>query len=148
VPPTKEDRRALVPSPKSVVAHLDQFVIRQEVSKRRLALSVSNHFKRAVDTWVADHPSVTDPDLRVVRIEKSNILLIGPSDSEKPHLVRTLASCLNVPSVIRDEPTTHRSRRSSGRVGNDREAAGSGTARSAPAGARCVFSPKVTYTFF
>jgi ATP-dependent protease Clp ATPase subunit len=61
VPPSKAERLAIVPSPKSVVVHLAQFVIRQEVAKRRIALGVSNHFKRVVDTWVADDPLVTDP---------------------------------------------------------------------------------------
>jgi ATP-dependent Clp protease ATP-binding subunit ClpX len=102
VPPSKEARLALVPSPKSVVAHLDQFVIGQEVAKRRIAVGVSNHFKRVVDAWVADDAIVTDPDLLHVRIEKSNILLIGPSGSGKTYLVKSLASYLNVPLVVGD----------------------------------------------
>jgi ATP-dependent Clp protease ATP-binding subunit ClpX len=65
-------------------------------------VGVSNHFKRVVDTWVADDPLVTDADLRYVRIEKSNILLIGPSGSGKTYLVKSLASYLNVPLVIGD----------------------------------------------
>jgi ATP-dependent protease Clp ATPase subunit len=64
VPPSKEERIALVPSPKSVVAHLDQFVIGLEVAKRRVALGVSNHFKRVVDTWVANDLILTDPNLK------------------------------------------------------------------------------------
>ena len=90
--------------PKSLVAHLDQFVIGQDIAKRRLALGVSNHFKRLVDTWDrgAPDPIVTDADLRDVVVEKSNILLIGPSGSGKTHLVKSLASCLNVPLVIGD----------------------------------------------
>jgi ATP-dependent Clp protease ATP-binding subunit ClpX len=63
---------------------------------------VSNHFKRVVDTWVADDSIVSDPDLRAVRIEKSNILLIGPSGSGKSYLVKSLASYLKVPLVIGD----------------------------------------------
>jgi hypothetical protein len=63
VPPSKSERLALVPSPTSVVAHLDKSVIGQNVAKRRLALGVSNHFKRVVDTRVADDPIVTDPEL-------------------------------------------------------------------------------------
>src|SRR5208337_1688761 len=84
--------------------HLDQFVIGQAIAKRRLALGVSNHFKRIVDTWDRDAPDpiVADPDLHNVRIEKSNILLIGPSGSGKTHLVKSLASYLNVPLVIGD----------------------------------------------
>jgi ATP-dependent Clp protease ATP-binding subunit ClpX len=68
VPPSKEERRALVPSPKSVVVHLDRFVIGQHIAKRRLALGVTNHFKRVADSWVADDPLVTDSDLCDVRI--------------------------------------------------------------------------------
>ncbi len=62
VPPSKEERLALVPSSKSV-SYLGQFVIGQNIAKRRLALGVSNHFKRVIDTWVADDPIVTDPNL-------------------------------------------------------------------------------------
>ncbi len=95
---------ASIPAPKSLVAHLDQFVIGQDIAKRRLALGVSNHFKRIVDTWDRDAPDpiIADPDLHNVRIEKSNILLIGPSGSGKIHLVKSLASYLNVPLVIGD----------------------------------------------
>jgi len=102
--PSKEARLASIPSPKTLVAHLDQFVIGQDIAKRRLALGVSNHFKRLVDTWErgAPDPIIADPDLHNVRIEKSNILLIGPSGSGKTHLVRSLASYLNVPLVIGD----------------------------------------------
>ena len=102
--PSKEALLASIPSPKTLVAHLDQFVIGQDIAKRRLALGVSNHFKRLVDAWDRDAPDpiVADPDLHNVRIEKSNILLIGPSGSGKTHLVKSLASYLNVPLVIGD----------------------------------------------
>ena len=102
--PSKEALLAFIPSPKTLVAHLDQFVIGQAVAKRRLALGVSNHFKRIVDTWDCGDPDpiIADPDLRDVVVEKSNILLIGPSGSGKTHLVKSLASYLNVPLVIGD----------------------------------------------
>ena len=102
--PSKEALLASIPSPKTLVAHLDQFVIGQAIAKRRLALGVSNHFKRIVDTWDRGDPDpiIADPDLHTVRIEKSNILLIGPSGSGKTHLVKSLASYLNVPLVIGD----------------------------------------------
>jgi len=79
-------------------------VIGQNIAKRRLALGVSNHFKRIVDAWDrgAPDPIIADADLYNVRIEKSNILLIGPSGSGKTHLVKSLASYLNVPLVIGD----------------------------------------------
>jgi len=102
--PSKEALLASIPSPKTLVAHLDQFVIGQAVAKRRLALGVSNHFKRLVDAWDRDAPDriIADADLRDVVVEKSNILLIGPSGSGKTHLVKSLASYLNVPLVIGD----------------------------------------------
>src|SRR5271157_3883390 len=102
--PSKEALLASIPSPKTLVSHLDQFVIGQAVAKRRLALGVSNHYKRLVDAWDcgAPDPIIADPDLHNVRIEKSNILLIGPSGSGKTHLVKSLASYLNVPLVIGD----------------------------------------------
>jgi ATP-dependent Clp protease ATP-binding subunit ClpX len=79
-------------------------VIGQDIAKRRLALGVSNHFKRLVDAWDKDTPDpiIAGPDLRDVIVEKSNILLIGPSGSGKTHLVKSLASYLNVPLVIGD----------------------------------------------
>src|SRR5271165_4019223 len=79
--PSKEALLASIPAPKTLVAHLDQFVIGQAIAKRRPALGVSNHFKRLVDAWDKDSPDpiVADPDLQNVRIEKSDILLIGPS---------------------------------------------------------------------
>src|SRR5271157_2094861 len=102
--PSKEALLASIPSPRTIVAHLDQFVIGQDIAKRRLALGVSNHFKRLVDIWDrgAPDPIITDADLRDVVVEKSNILLIGPSGSGKTHLVKSLASYLNVPLVIGD----------------------------------------------
>ena len=79
-------------------------MIGQDIAKRRLALGVTNHFKRLVDAWDKDalDPIVTDANLRDVVVEKSNILLIGPSGSGKTHLVKSLASYLNVPLVIGD----------------------------------------------
>ena len=102
--PSKEALLASIPAPKTLVAHLDQFVIGQSIAKRRLALGVSNHYKRLVDAWDKDAPDpiVADPDLQNVRIEKSNILLVGPSGSGKTHLVKSLASYLNIPLVIGD----------------------------------------------
>jgi len=102
--PSKENLLASIPSPKTLVAHLDEHVIGQDIAKRRLALGVSNHYKRLVDCWDrgAPDPIIADADLQNVRIEKSNILLIGPSGSGKTHLVKSLASYLNVPLVIGD----------------------------------------------
>ena len=60
--PSKEARLASIPSPKTLVDHLNQHVIGQDIAKRRLAVGVSNHFKRLVDTWDRDDPDpiITD----------------------------------------------------------------------------------------
>jgi len=85
--PSKEAHLASISSPKTLVAHLDQYVVGQDIAKRRIALGVSCHFKRLVDAWDRDAPDpiVADADLRDVVVEKSNILLIGPSGSGKTH---------------------------------------------------------------
>jgi ATP-dependent Clp protease ATP-binding subunit ClpX len=104
VPPSKEERLALVPSPKSIVTHLDQSVFGQDVAKRRIAVGVSNHFRWVVVAWYqgAADPIVTNPDLRDVRIQKSNFLPIGPSGSGITHLFGLLASYVDLPLVIGD----------------------------------------------
>ena len=96
--PSKEARLTSIPSPQSLVAHLDQLVIGQHVAERRLALGVSNHFKRLVDSWDRDDPDpiIADADLHNVRIEKSNIFLIGPSGSGK-----TLGGVFERPTRLR-----------------------------------------------
>jgi hypothetical protein len=91
-PLTRKQRVALIPLPKSIVAHLGQFVIKQEVAKSRIAMGVSNYFKPVVDSLEPDDPIVTHLDLHNVRIEKSNIQLIGPSGPGKIHLVKSLYS--------------------------------------------------------
>jgi ATP-dependent protease Clp ATPase subunit len=60
-----------ISSPKSLVAHLNEHVIGQDIAKRRLALGVTNHYKRLNDDWDKDAPDpiVTDADLRDVVIE-------------------------------------------------------------------------------
>ncbi len=73
--PSKESLFVSIPSPKTLVAHLDQYVIGQAIPQRRLALGVSNHYKRLVDAWEHHDPDpiIADADLRDVVAEKSNI---------------------------------------------------------------------------
>jgi ATP-dependent Clp protease ATP-binding subunit ClpX len=85
-----------VPSPREIVAHLQQYVIGQERSKRTLAVAVHNHYKRLLLTQEAE----TD-----VEVEKSNILFIGPTGSGKTLMARTLARYLQVPFAIGDATT-------------------------------------------
>ncbi|QDU81598.1 ATP-dependent Clp protease ATP-binding subunit ClpX [Polystyrenella longa] len=84
-----------VPTPREIVAHLDQFVIGQNQTKKTLAVAVHNHYKRLM-------LSGDDSD---VEIEKSNVLFIGPTGSGKTLMARTLARYLQVPFAIGDATT-------------------------------------------
>jgi ATP-dependent Clp protease ATP-binding subunit ClpX len=84
-----------IPTPRDIVTHLDQYVIGQTATKRTLAVAVHNHYKRLTADWQGSD----------VEIEKSNILLCGPTGSGKTLLARTLAKMLNVPFAIGDATT-------------------------------------------
>ncbi|MHC5154835.1 MAG: ATP-dependent Clp protease ATP-binding subunit ClpX, partial [Planctomycetota bacterium] len=97
-----------VPKPRQIKEFLDQYVIGQNKAKRGLAVAVHNHYKRLV------HTDSNDED---VEIEKSNILLIGPTGSGKTLLAKTLARMLHVPFAICDATTVTEA----GYVGEDVE---------------------------
>jgi ATP-dependent Clp protease ATP-binding subunit ClpX len=84
-----------VPSPREIVTQLDEYVIGQEAAKRVLAVAVHSHYKRLMN-------NEDDTD---VEIDKSNILLVGPTGCGKTLLARTLARSLNVPFAIGDATT-------------------------------------------
>ena len=85
-----------VPTPKQFKEYLDQYVIGQDYAKKALAVAVYNHYKRMA------MPKSADSD---VQLEKSNILLIGPTGSGKTLLAKTLAQRLKVPFAIADATT-------------------------------------------
>ncbi len=84
-----------IPAPRQIKEFLDQYVIGQDNAKRALSVSVHNHYKRL---------TATDKDAPV-ELDKSNVLLIGPTGSGKTLLARTLARILNVPFAIGDATT-------------------------------------------
>ena len=88
-------------TPAEMKAELDKFVIGQDNAKKVLSVAVYNHYKRLRAELLAGADDV-DESLAGVEIEKSNILLIGPTGSGKTYLARNLAKMLNVPFAIGD----------------------------------------------
>lgn len=94
-PDTDEEKvevfdRSKIPAPHIIKAKLDEYIIGQEHAKKVISVAVYNHYKRI---------GADDND---VEIEKSNMLMIGPTGSGKTYLVKTLAKLLNVPLAIAD----------------------------------------------
>lgn len=97
-----------MPKPEEIKAHLDQYVIGQDDAKRYLSVAVYNHYKRLMSR---------SADIQEVELEKSNILLLGPTGTGKTLLAKTIAKMLDVPFAIVDATTLTQA----GYVGDDIE---------------------------
>jgi len=94
-----------IPSPKELVKKLSQHVIGQDRAKKVLSVAVSNHYKRLIDEEHVRQSKNSNDPLDSVVIDKSNVLMLGPTGCGKTILCQTLAKFLDVPFAIGDATT-------------------------------------------
>lgn len=107
---SNKDNIKEIPKPHEIKAYLDQYIIGQEDAKKVLSVAVYNHYKRLAH-------NAADKSKGGVEIQKSNILLVGPTGSGKTLLAQTLAKMLDVPFAVADATTLTEA----GYVGDDVE---------------------------
>ncbi len=112
ITPKSKFEKIELPTPSEIKAKLDEYIIGQDEAKRVLAVAVYNHYKR-LNYNLIKH----DKDSEEVELEKSNILMIGPTGSGKTLLAKTLAKVLKVPFATADATTLTEA----GYVGDDVE---------------------------
>ncbi|MBR1890367.1 MAG: ATP-dependent Clp protease ATP-binding subunit ClpX [Clostridia bacterium] len=95
----------VVPSPKEIKEKLDGYVVGQDKAKRVLSVAVYNHYKRINYNYHNKADKKKETNKNSVELEKSNVLMIGPTGSGKTLLVKTLAKILDVPFAIADATT-------------------------------------------
>lgn len=118
--PSLEERLAMLPKPKEIKEYLDQYVIGQDEAKKALAVAAYNHYKRVFNPDNA--PLKNYPELSKVKVDKSNLLLIGNTGTGKTYLIKKLAELLEIPCYIADATRITES----GYVGDDVESILSG----------------------
>ena len=94
-----------LPKPTEIVAYMDKYVIGQEAAKRSLAVAVYNHYKRLYSRGIlgnGEEARVDDKELDEVELDKSNMIVVGPTGTGKTLLARTIARMLKVPFTIVD----------------------------------------------
>ncbi len=91
-----------IPAPHVIKQKLDEYVIGQERAKKVISVAVYNHYKRVYEEDLRSSGKNQETENEDVRIEKSNILMAGPTGSGKTYLVKTLARLLDVPLAIAD----------------------------------------------
>lgn len=106
---SEEKEEKHIPKPHEIKAYLDQYIVGQDDAKKILSVSVYNHYKRLKHN--------ADKDKDGVEIQKSNILLVGPTGSGKTLMAQTLAKMLDVPFAVADATTLTEA----GYVGDDVE---------------------------